>query len=59
MKLGFDLLSIVIWFQFSNSILIYNQQKVLLIFNISNMSIKFFSIWILENLFVDKCLVNY
>lgn len=59
MKLGFDLLYIVIWFQFSNSILIYNQQKVLLIFNISNMSIKLFSIWILENLFVDKCLVNY
>lgn len=59
MKLGFDLLSIVIWFQFSNSILIYNQQKVLIIFNISIMSIKLFSIWILENLFVDKCLVNY
>lgn len=59
MKLGFDLLSIAIWFQFSNSILIYNKQKVLIIFNISNMSIKFFSIWILENLFVDKCLVNY
>lgn len=59
MKLGFDLLSIVIWFQFSNFILIYNNEKVLVIFNISNTSIKFFSIWIFENLFVDECLVNY